>query len=230
MDSFVVFATFCSIQIMILFFIKSPVSVWLAETDLEQKFAKETKKASRDGKSGREHMEQQKRLAAPDSSPAGRSGRLRDTALVSASQLASVGLGAAWGIGLSHRVEWLPGPSALCGGFAVLSFGCDGAHYLLSARGRAGHRVSAFLCIALGVYAVILMAGEAFLFYSGNESFITGVLLLLPFLLALSPLVRARAWLGVVGVIVFIATSLAMLIRNGMSIWRGTGFVEGCVF
>jgi hypothetical protein len=47
---------------------------------------------------------------------------------------------------------------------------------------------------------------------------------LLPFLLAMSPLVRAGAWLGVAGSALFSATSLAMLILNGFSRLGGYGF------
>jgi hypothetical protein len=53
------------------------------------------------------------------------------------------------------------------------------------------------------------MWAEPFLWYDGDTTFVTGILLLIPFLLGMSSLVRAGAWRGVVGSILFFAQSLA---------------------
>jgi hypothetical protein len=70
---------------------------------------------------------------------------------------------------------------------------------------------------------------EAFLWYVDNTSFVVSVLRLLPFLLAMSPLVRAGAWLGVAGAGLFFATALAMLTDNGFHRLGGSGFFENWV-
>ncbi len=50
------------------------------------------------------------------------------------------------------------------------------------------------------------------------------LLLLTPVLLAMSPLVRCREWLGLAGAVVFLATSVAMIIENGCPQGGRTGF------
>lgn len=150
--------------------------------------------------------------------------RLATVALVCAAQVAAVGLGVAWGLGAAHRVRWLSGCWSLAGGLAVVALGVESLHYLASRRLRTARPVAPWLCAGLGSYAAWLMSVEAFLWYTGDDSFITGVLRLLPFLLAMSPLVRARAWLGVAGCALFFATSLAMLTLNGFSRLGGSGF------
>lgn len=155
--------------------------------------------------------------------------RLATVALVCAAQVAAVGFGIAWGLGAAHRVPWLQARWSLAGGVAVLGLGVESLRYLASRRLRMAEPVAPWVCIGLGLYAAWLMSVEAFLWYTGDSSFVIGVLRLLPFLLAMSPLVRAGAWLGVAGSASFFATALAMLIRNGCSRLGGSGFFWGWV-
>jgi hypothetical protein len=74
------------------------------------------------------------------------------------------------------------------------------------------------------------MWAEPFLWYRGDSTFLTGILLLLPFLLGMSPLVGAGAWLGVVGSVLFFAQSLAMLTHNGSCEVGCSGFNTGWVY
>ena len=69
---------------------------------------------------------------------------------------------------------------------------------------------------------------RAFLDYGGDISFVIGVLLLSPVLMAMSPLVRYREWVGLAGAVVLLATSLAMMIHNGCS-RRGNDRLFSCV-
>ena len=70
------------------------------------------------------------------------------------------------------------------------------------------------------------MYSEPFLDYRGDITFVFGVSLLLPLFFAMSLLVRWRAWLGLVAVVVFFATCVSMLAHNGSSESGGTGFFE----
>jgi hypothetical protein len=63
------------------------------------------------------------------------------------------------------------------------------------------------------------MLGEQFINHVGDGKFVRDVLLLLPLLVGISPLVRARPWLGVFAAVLFFGTSLSMLIVNGCD-WR----------
>jgi hypothetical protein len=107
--------------------------------------------------------------------------------------------------------------------------GVEWLHYLAARRSTTAVPVVLWACITLGSYALWLMYADAFLWYHDDGSFVTGIILLLPFLLAIGPLVRAGAWLAVTGSALFFATSVAMLIRNGFSISGGSGFVAGWV-
>jgi hypothetical protein len=109
----------------------------------------------------------------------------------------------------------------------MLSVEC--LHCLASRRLMIAKLVTACVCMALGFCAVWLMFVDAFLWYTDDGSFVAGVLLLLTFLLAMSPLVNAGAWLGAAGSALFLATSLAMLIRNGCSLSGGSGYFGGWV-
>jgi hypothetical protein len=150
--------------------------------------------------------------------------RFANIALACAAQYAAAGLGTVWGLGAAPGVRRLPGPWCLAGGIAVLMLGIEWLHYLASRRLRTATPVIPLVCLALGSYAVWLMIVEAFLWYIDDASFVTGVLLLVPFLLAMGPLIGAGAWLGASGSALYFATSLAMLTRNGFSLSGGSGF------
>ena len=151
-------------------------------------------------------------------------GQLATVALVCATLVAAVALGIAWGLGAAHGVRWVRGRWSLCGCFAVFILAAESLHYLASRPLRTAKPLTPWVCMGLGSYAAWLMSTEAFMWYTGDSFFIMGVLRLLPYLLAVSPLVRTGAWLGVTGSLWFFATSLAILIRNGFSLQGGSGF------
>jgi hypothetical protein len=144
-------------------------------------------------------------------------------AAVCAAQSVAVGVGVAWGL------VWRNGPWSVAGVLAVVLLGGEGLSRLASRRRRISKPLSPWVCLGLATYAAWLMSIEAFLWYIDDSSFVRGVLLVLPFLLAMSLLVRAGAWFGVVGSALFFATALAMLVRNGCSRLGGTGFFAGWV-
>ena len=69
-----------------------------------------------------------------------------------------------------------------------------GLRLMVSARLRQAQRQRMWVCLSLFCYVMCLMCNEAFLDYRGDISFVIGVLLLTPVLLAMSPLVRYREW------------------------------------
>ncbi len=87
-----------------------------------------------------------------------------------------------------------------------------------------------WVCLSLFWYLVCPMCSAPFLDYGGDISFVIGVLLLSPVLMAMSPLVRYREWVGLAGAVVFLATSLAMMIHNGCSRGGMTGFFHAWVY
>jgi len=144
--------------------------------------------------------------------------------LVCVAQSVAVGLGVAWGLGAAHGVGWLHGHWLFAGGLAVLLMSIEGLRRLASRRLRTAQPLAPWICLALGFYAGLLMVGEAFLRSSSAYDFIRSILLMLPFLLVISPLVRSGFWLGVLGSALFFTTSLAMLTCNGFSRNVGFGF------
>jgi hypothetical protein len=139
-------------------------------------------------------------------------------------QYSAVGLGAAWGLGAAHHVRYVGIGGSLFGSLAVILLGIEWLHFIASRRLRIASPVASWVCVALASYALGLMWAEPFLWYGGDITFVTGILLLLPFLLGMSHLVRAGAWLGVVGSILFFAQLLAMLTHNGSCEVDGSGF------
>jgi hypothetical protein len=90
-------------------------------------------------------------------------------------------------------------------------------------RGQAAR--AACLCTVLLALAFTLMTKEPFVHYHNKATFVIQVHLLLPFLLAVGPLVRSRAWLGVVGAVLFFAASLSMIIENAYLRNGAAGFL-----
>lgn len=86
-------------------------------------------------------------------------------------------------------------------------------------------RQMAWVCLATLGYAASLMTSEPFLDMHGDgAAACTGLLLLVPFLFAAGSLAREGAWAGALGAGLFFATGLAMIMRNGHSVWSGRGF------
>lgn len=151
-------------------------------------------------------------------------GRHLTIVLVCVTQAASVVLGTAWGLGAPPGVRRLDGHWLLAGSLAAALLGVEALRFLSDRRLRATRPFLPWLCASFGLYAVWIMFTEPFMWYIGDATFINGILLLLPFLLALSPFVRAGAVLGATGAVIFFATSLAMLTRNGLTRSGGYGF------
>jgi hypothetical protein len=148
--------------------------------------------------------------------------------LVCGAQYTAVGVGIAWGIGAAKGVLPL-GPWTLTGTLAVLLLAVDAIRFQASPRLQTTNPIIPVVCYCLGLYAVLIMFGEPFLWYYDDSSFIKGIVLILPFLLAVSPLARAAAWIGVAGSCLFVATSLSMLTRNAFSLYESYGFFQAWV-
>jgi hypothetical protein len=156
--------------------------------------------------------------------------RLATIALVCAVQYAAVGLGTVWGLGAAHGVRWLHGYWSAAGWLAVLMLIVESVRYFMSRQLGTVNPVTPYVCIALGSYAVWLMFVDPFFVWDVDDViFAIDVMLLVPFLLMVGPLIRAGAWLGVAGSTLFVATSIAMLIRNGFSLKGSSGFFGGWV-
>ncbi len=147
---------------------------------------------------------------------------LQCTMIAAAAQYGALGLGCLMGFARFVGNEYI-------GGVALLALVGEILHFRLSPRLGQAHPNTALLCEALFLYAGWFYNG-LFIFdppsldYSDGAGFVITVHLLLPFLLAIGPLVRSKAWIGVAGVIVFFATVLSMLIFNGFCLTSGTGF------
>jgi hypothetical protein len=113
---------------------------------------------------------------------------------------------------------------------ATLALAIAGVRLLVSAQLRRTHRKRMWVCLSLFCYLAWLMYTEPFLNGSDDTSFVIGVLLLTPVLLAMSLLVRCREWLGLAGAVVFLATSVAMMIENGCPRGGLTGFFYAAVW
>ncbi len=153
-------------------------------------------------------------------------GRKNQRIVVTAvAQLLATTLGVSWGLAMARRVpiDWFPAPWLLdwrvAGVSALLAFFAEWLRYLISARLRKAFPAISWLCLGLGVFAASLMLADPFVDYRGDESFVFGILLVLPLLLAIGPLSRAQAWLGVAGAVAFLATCLSIIVVNGAN-WR----------
>ena len=134
----------------------------------------------------------------------------------------------ALGLGCLHGIRRVLGSEYL-GGIALLAFFGEMLRFRLSPRLGQAHPNTALLCAALLLYAGwfyngLFILDPPSLDYTDGAGFVITIHLLLPFLLAIGPLVRSKAWIGVAGVIVFFATVLSMLIFNGFCLTSGTGF------
>jgi hypothetical protein len=89
-------------------------------------------------------------------------------------------------------------PCEILGGIALIAFAIEMLRYWLSSRLRQAHPSTALLCEGLLLYAGWFYVGLCIfvppsLDYDGGSGFVIDVHLLLPFLLAIDPLVRSRA-------------------------------------
>lgn len=121
---------------------------------------------------------------------------------------------------------WVNLPAAI----ASLTLFAEGIRCLVSNTSGRGRLTAALFCLALGIYTAWLMHIEPFLYYGGNIGFVIYVHLLIPILIGISFLTRGRAWAGVAASMVFIATSLGMIIHNACCKGGLNGFFESIVF
>jgi hypothetical protein len=115
------------------------------------------------------------------------------------------------------------------GCLAAVALGIEGLRFVATPRLRRDYPWSIWLCLLLACYLVLLMCIEPFFCYN-DVNFITGVLLVTPLLFAVNALVRWRAWVGLSAVVLFFATSIAMMSHNGCSRGGMTGFFEAFVY
>jgi hypothetical protein len=107
----------------------------------------------------------------------------------------------------------------VAGATAIFILVVELAHFLGSRKLRQVEPAVPWVCLSLALFAGCTMYCDPLVNYQGDVTFITGVVLMLPWLLLISPLVRSEAWLGLAAAILFISTLLSMLIFNACS-WR----------
>ncbi len=165
---------------------------------------------------------------------------LLQSALIAAGfQYGAAGLGAFLGLVRSRQLDvprwtlgWMPGRPALADA-ALLAFLVEMIRFMSSPRLRQAHRNTGILCEALLLYAAWFRNGlfgildVPTLEYVGRQGLVYTIMLLVPFLLAIGPLVRSRAWIGVAGTVLFYAVVLAMLVGNAFAQGWGCEF-SGC--
>ena len=159
--------------------------------------------------------------------------RARLTLVVVILQYLAVLIGSIAGLSRVWRlyVYWLPSapllePRTSCA-IAVLALVVEFLRQSVSPELRQTRPGCAWLCLGCVVYALALMYLDPFAEFRGNSWYVINVCLLVPFLLAIGPLVRSGTWLGVIGVVLLYAACLAMITWNGTS-WQGyaSGFLH----
>ena len=140
-------------------------------------------------------------------------------------------LGIAYGFAQLYFDRWIPNcyssfpPNVnLPAAVSAAGFFIESIRYFASTTLRRKFLITAWLCLALGLFTALLMLSEPFLHYESDVAFIINIHILIIFLIAIGPLVKARAWLGATAAITFFVVSLAMLIDNAFSI-GGQGFL-----
>jgi hypothetical protein len=154
-----------------------------------------------------------------------------------AAQVTAVTTGLALGFARFHRVniEWVPLPFSgfvewpIAGMSAVLLLAVEFFRYLSFASLRLRNPATPWLCLSLALLAALTIYVDPLVDYRGDITFMVGIYLILPWLLAIGPLVRSKSWLGVVAAVVFAGVLLSMLIENGCSLKSSSGFFSSVV-
>jgi hypothetical protein len=152
--------------------------------------------------------------------------RYLQTLQVSAVQVITVILGVSWGLA-KLRPNFLLGDQRLLPLAGVISIGllgCDGLRFFLLRHLASTSKATPCLCAALACLGVTVMLVDPLFWYDGNNTFFIGVVLVSTFLVFIGPLVRTKAWLGVLGAALFSVTLLAILTANGFTRYSGTSF------
>lgn len=165
--------------------------------------------------------------------------RLQSALIAAGFQYGAAGHGGFLGLVRSGQLDvprwtlgWLPGPRALADA-ALLALLLEMIRFMGSPRLRQAHRNTGILCESLLLYAAWFRNGlfgildVPTLEYADRQGLVYKVVLLVPFLLAIGPLVRSRAWIGVAGTVLFYAVVLAMLVGNAFAQDWGCEF-SGC--
>jgi hypothetical protein len=163
--------------------------------------------------------------------------RKRDVFVVVAAQYLAVVLGCASGFAVHHNLGYSNDALRIVLGLMIsphllapLAIWALVIEWVLSAKSPTPlrrHSGAGWLCLVLAAYAEFLILADPFAEPTGDVGFVTGVHLLLPFLLAISVLVRSKAWLGVVAAVLFFKICLSMLIYNWSSSGGYMGFSHG---
>jgi hypothetical protein len=133
------------------------------------------------------------------------------------------GLRASLPVPTVEGIQWIPVYHVeAC--LAALALATAGFRVLVTPQLRRTCRHRMWLCLLLFCYVAWLMYTEPFVVYGDDIGFVIGVMFLTPLLLAMSPLIRCREWLGLAGAVIFFATSLAMMIDAGCARGGLTGF------
>lgn len=143
---------------------------------------------------------------------------------VVAVQAAAVILGGLWGRAVHYPGRPPTAYTVLAAVAAVLVLAGLLASLAGRRAGEAGHpAVAAGGCL---VYMTGVVLFEPFLFVGSPPAVAAAALVLAPLLLAVSYLVRCRAWLSAAGVVLFVLVSAAMLAGNTGVSDAGSGFLS----
>lgn len=167
--------------------------------------------------------------------------RLQSALIAAGFQYGAAGLGVFLGLVRSGQLDvprWIIGlllEARALATIALLALLVEMIRFMSSPRLRQAHRNTGILCEALLLYAAWFHNGllgifdEPSLYYGGNQDLVFKILLLVPFLLAIGPLLRSRAWIGVAGTLIFLVVVLEMLVGNAFARGWGSGFRGGWV-
>lgn len=160
--------------------------------------------------------------------------RLRATILTATLQYGAFALGCMPALRWYHWFDIAPLPAAvllgcllqpeILGILAATAFFAETIRRYASSPLQKRDVAIAWLCLSLLIYVGWFMAGGVSLEFDDSNRFVIQMHLLLPFLLAIGPLVRSRAWFGVAGAVMFYVAALSIVVGNGF-FWRsGKGF------
>ncbi|MFO0957258.1 MAG: hypothetical protein U0800_07290 [Isosphaeraceae bacterium] len=139
-------------------------------------------------------------------------------------QILAALVGAEWGLAAKKGLPWVYGRWAIAGAISLLLLGMGRIPYPLPKALKDTRPEAMALRLILASYAALLMGGEAFMYCDTTGEFLGAELLLLPFLLAIGPLVRYGEWLAAAGSALFFATCLSMALANGLMYYSSIGF------
>jgi hypothetical protein len=160
----------------------------------------------------------------------------RPVVIASAAQGIAVGIGWIWGFAqLNHGRSlpdffvFYPRPMNSLAVVASLTLFAEWLLCLVSDNSRRSRLTAAWVSFALGIYTSLIIVYDPFLRYEDNFTFIMDVYIILPILVGMNFLVRARAWAGLGATMAFVAVSLAMIIHNACASGGVEGFLEATV-